>query len=163
MARNWRLTRLRFTAPPTDLVAMIPAREYSSNPFVTTTTASGCAYDRPVWRTRLKSFAWVIRYFRFTRCPVRKPIIHFYEIISGREEKSPVDFLYVVIAGNRQMMAAFSAPSFQYFATIRCGHSGTKPMYPHTAANSWLVGPLGHSTSSQFNTFILNSQTWIIP
>jgi len=71
IARNWRLIWFLCTAPPNAFVTSIPTREFSSRPVATTMTESGCAYDLPVWRTRLKSFDWVNRNFRFTRHPVQ--------------------------------------------------------------------------------------------
>jgi hypothetical protein len=55
----------------------------------------------------------------------------------------------VVIFSHRQLVAAFGAAPFQHFAAISGFHALAKAMYTDAAAHSRLVGPFGHSKSSQ--------------
>jgi hypothetical protein len=60
----------------------------------------------------------------------------------------------VVIFCHRQFVAALGAASLQNFAAIRCFHALAKAMNTDAAAHSRLVGPFGHSKSSQNLSFI---------
>jgi len=67
----------------------------------------------------------------------------------------PANSLNVIIFCHRQFMAALGAASLQNFAAIRGFHALAKAMNTDATAHSRLVGPFGHSKSSQ-NLSIVN-------
>jgi len=60
----------------------------------------------------------------------------------------------VVVLGHRQLVAALGAAPSQHFAAISGFHALAETMDADAAVNSRLVGPFGHSTSSQKRSFI---------
>jgi hypothetical protein len=152
-ALSCRLIRFRVTALPIVFPVIIPTRVVLHSPSDAITTASGCVYTFPKRRTRLKSFARVIRNLRFTHLPAHI-IIANQKNRTWLEDSSflPAGPFDVVIHCYRQLMATLCTTAFQYFASIRCGHTRSKTMHANSTTYSWLVCPLGHSISSQSST-----------
>ena len=55
----------------------------------------------------------------------------------------------MIVLADRQFVTAFCTASLQYFATVSSLHAIAKTVYTKAAVDSRLVGPFGHSTSSQ--------------
>jgi hypothetical protein len=88
-AFNRRLVRLRWTAPPTAWLAVTPICSCPDGLGRDINTISGCAYDFPKRRTRLKSVDRVRRNLRFTHnLPVSYGLYRAFPQKTSRAETS---------------------------------------------------------------------------
>jgi hypothetical protein len=69
--------------------------------------------------------------------------------IRRAEELLPADVLDVIVHANGQSHAALQAPTLEYNAAIRSGHTLAKTMHAHAPPDLGLISTLGHLTYSK--------------